>query len=263
MRRLDEKYEFFSVNPTQWFNLLSTIPQLMSTRGILYLLYHNTEITHAFHSLQGSRPDLTGPFSSPNIAIHQLHQREDVDAVIMLEQGLASYLIAKMQAAFSPEIDIFQYLELADKSIREEFGRRFYVWPKEFWEKSLLSLFNRICRLLDELPPDFVCVLTVFEENLVWASLIVHRSQGQIRHITTTKHLEPLDFEIKEWQTDYSKLLKTVAQKLGHPTLGFFTDDETLRFLLRSETPIKFIQQALRTGQIIIDPFPSSIKRRI
>ncbi len=263
MRRLDEKYEFFSVNPTQWFNLLSTIPQLISTRGILYLLYHNTEIIHAFHSLQGSRPDLTGPFSSPTIAIHQLQQREDVDAVIMLEQGLASYLIAKMQAAFSPETDIFQYLELADKSIREELGRRFHVWPKEFWEKSLLSLLNRICQLLDELPPDFVCVLTVFEENLVWASLIVNRSQGQIKHITTTKHLEPLNFEIKEWQTDYSKLLKTVAQKLGQPTLGFFTDDETLRFLLRSETPIKFIQQALRTGQIIIDPFPGSIKRKI
>ncbi|MFW9832128.1 MAG: hypothetical protein ACFFD8_10185, partial [Candidatus Thorarchaeota archaeon] len=143
------------MDSSQWFNLLSALPQFSSQRGILYLLYQNSEIIHAFHSLQGVRPDLTGPFSTPTIVIQQLQHREDVDAVIMLEQGLAIYLVAKMQGAFTPEMDIFQYLELAHESVEEEFGRRFHVWPKEFWRRGLFTLFQRIRMLIDELPSDF------------------------------------------------------------------------------------------------------------
>ncbi len=263
MRRLDEDYEFLDVETSHWFNLLSTLPQFASDRGILFLLYQGAEIFHAFHSLQGTRPDLTGPFSTPSVVVQQMQQRQDVDAVFMVEQGLVVYLLAKMQAAFAPEMDIFQYLELAQTGLEEEVGRRFYVWPKEFWDKGLFSVFHRTRAVLDELPPDFVCVLTIFEENTIWASLIIQGASGQIRRITTTKSMEPLGFTISEWQTDYTKIVEAVAQKIGSPTLGFFTDDETLRFLLRSEAPLDFIRQARRTSQIIIDPIPSRIRSRL
>ncbi len=263
MRRLDENYEFLEVDPNQWFNLLSTLPQLSSKRGILFLLYQGFEIIQAFHSLQGTRPDLTGPISTPSVAIQQLHEREDVEAVIMVEQGLAVYLLAKMQAAFSPEMDILQYIELAQTSIKEELGRRYHVWPQQFMNKGLLSLFQRIRILLNEFPPNFICVLTIFEENDVWTSLIVESVDGQIRRITSVKLLEPFEFTIDEWQTDYPKLLKAIAERFAQPTLGFFTDDETFRFLLRSEAPLEFIRQARRSGQIIIDPIPGRIRSRI
>jgi hypothetical protein len=263
MRRLNENYEFVSFDTSHWFNLFSTLPQFTGDRGILFLLYQGSEILQAYHSLQGSRPDLTGPFSSPPVVIQQMQQREDVDAVFMVEQGLVVYLIAKMQAAFTPEIDIIQYLELAQTSLEEEFERRFHVWPKEFWNKGLFNLFKRTRALLDELPSDYICILAVFEENTIWASLIIQGVDGQVRRITTTKALEPLGITISDWQTDYSKLLEVVAQKMGTPTLGVFTDDETLRFLMRSEAPLKFIQQARRTKQIIVEPIPSRIRNRL
>ncbi|MHA2406335.1 MAG: hypothetical protein ACXACH_06250 [Candidatus Hermodarchaeia archaeon] len=263
MRRLNENYEFVSFDTSHWFNLFSILPQFTGDRGILFLLYQGSEILQAYHSLQGSRPDLTGPFSSPPVVIQQMQQREDVDAVFMVEQGLVVYLIAKMQAAFTPEIDIIQYLELAQTSLEEEFERRFHVWPKEFWNKGLFNLFKRTRALLDELPSDYICILAVFEENTIWASLIIQGVDGQVRRITTTKALEPLGITISDWQTDYSKLLEVVAQKMGTPTLGVFTDDETLRFLMRSEAPLKFIQQARRTKQIIVEPIPSRIRNRL
>jgi hypothetical protein len=235
----------------------------MSKRGALFLLYHEAEIIHAFHSLQGSRPDLTGPFSTPSILVQQMQQREDVDAVFMIEQGLVVYLIAKMQGAFTPEMDIFQYLELAQSSLEDEFGRRFYVWPQEFWNKGLFKLFERIYSVLDELPSNYLCVLTIFEENTIWASLIIEGVDGQIRRITSTQALEPVNITITDWQTDYTKLLEVVAEKIGPPTLGLFTDDETLRFLLRSETPLEFIRQVRRTNQIILDPVPNRIRNRL
>lgn len=263
MRRLSEDYEFSNVESSHWFNLISTLPQFAGKRGILFLLYQGAEIIHAYHSLQGSRQDLTGPFSTPGIAVQQMQQREDVDAVFMIEQGLIVYLMAKMQAAFTPEMDIFQYLELAQSAMEEEFGRRFYVWPKQFWDKGLFSLFHRIQTALGELPSDYVCVFTIFEENTIWASLIIQGFDGQIRRITTTKAIEPLGFVIDEWQTDYGKILEVVAQKIGSPTIGFFTDDETLRFLMRSEAPLEFIKQARRTNQIILDPIPNRIRSQL
>jgi hypothetical protein len=263
MRRIAENYRVFDVEATQWTNLLSTIPQFFSERGVLYLRYHSSEIIQAFHSLQGIRPDLTGPFSTPTTVIQQFHKREDVDAVIMIEEGLAVYLQAKIQAAFKPEMDILQYIELAQNSLREERDRRFHVWPQEFWEKSTLSLFERTQIILDALPSNMVFVLGIFEENKIWASLILLRVDAQIRLITSTKILEPFDFTITDWQTDYKKLLQAVKQKLAEPTLGFFTDDETFRFLLRSDSPLAFISQARKSGQIIINPVPSRIKSRI
>ncbi|MFX1565499.1 MAG: hypothetical protein ACFFCH_05870 [Promethearchaeota archaeon] len=263
MKRLDESYEFQNVEPAHWFNLISTLPQFTSDRGILFLLYQDSEIIHAYHSKQGLRPDLTGPFSTPSIEVQQMQQREGIDAVFMIEQGLIVYLLAKMQAAFTPEIDIFQYLEIAYSSIEGEFNRRFHVFPREFWEKGLFSLFNRIRVVLDELPTNFVGVITIFEEKTIWASLIVQVTDGRIQRITTTKAFEPLEFTIDDWQSDYGKLLEVVARKFGSPTLGFFTDDETLRFLMRSETPLEFIRQARRTNQIILDPLPNRIRNQL
>ncbi|MFW9986182.1 MAG: hypothetical protein ACFFDJ_06445 [Candidatus Odinarchaeota archaeon] len=263
MRRIGENYRVFDVKAMHWTNLLNTIPHFSSERGVLYLRYHSSEITQAFHSLQGIRPDLTGPFSNPMTVIQQLQQREDVDAVFMVEEGLIVYLLAKIQAAFKPDMDILQYLELAQVSLKEELGRRFHVWPQEFWGKSTLALFERVQTLLDVLPPNMVFVLGIFEETQIWASLIFLRVDGQIRLITSTKILEPFEFNIKEWQTDYRNLLKAVKDKLAEPTLGFFTDDETFRFLLRSDTPLAFISQARKAGQIIIDPIPSRIRSRI
>jgi hypothetical protein len=263
MRRLDENYEFQNVETAHWLNLLSILPQFTSARGILFLLYQNNEIIHAFHSIQGSRPDLTGPFSSPSIVVQQMQQREGIDAVVMVEQGLVVYLLAKIQAAFTPEIDIFQYLEIAHSSLEEEFNRRFHVFPRDFREKGLFSVFNRIRKVLDELPTNFVSVITIFEEKTIWASLIVQVTDGRIQRITTTKALEPLGFTFDDWQTDYGKLLEVVARKFASPTLGFFTDDETLRFLMRSETPLEFIRQARRTNQIILDPLPNRVRNQL
>ncbi|MFX1509529.1 MAG: hypothetical protein ACFFBR_04390 [Promethearchaeota archaeon] len=263
MRRLDDNYEFQNVETTHWFNLISTLPQFTSERAILFLLYQNSEIIHAFHSTQGLRPDLTGPFSTPSIIGQQMQQRKGIDAVFMVEQGLVVYLLARMQAAFAPEMDIFQYLEIAHSSLEKEFNRRFHVFPREFWEKGLFSLFQRIRMALDQLPTNFVSVITIFEENTIWASLILQVTDGRIQRITTTKALEPLGFTFKDWQTDYGKLLEVVARKFGSPTLGFFTDDETLRFLMRSETPLEFIRQARRTNQIILDPLPNRIRNKL
>ena len=127
----------------------------------------------------------------------------------------------------------------------------------------MFSLFQRIRTLLDELPPDFLFVFVIFEERQVWTSLIIERIAGQIRRITTTRQLAPKSFEIGEWQTDYKNLLRAVSQQIKPPTLGFFTDDETLRFILQSESPLNFIRQARRRGQIIIDPIPSRIKSQL
>ena len=263
MRRIAEQYEFLNINPAQWVNLLSLLPELTAEKGILYLLYQGTDITHAFHSLQGVRPDLTGPFSTPLIVLEQLYQREDVDAVIMLEQGLAVYLLAKMGGAFSPEMDILRFLEVAQDSIEEEFGRRFFVFPDEFWAKGSFGLFGRIRSLLDALPPDFILVLTVFEENRIWTSLIVEQGGGQIRRITSSQHLESFNLSFEDWQTEYPMFNQAVTQLFGRPTLSVFTDDETLRFLIKSETPLEFLRQAYRKGQIIIEPIPSSIRNRL
>jgi len=263
MRRLDKNFEFTNMTTAHWLNLLSSLPQFLSERGALFLLYKGAEIIHAYHSLQGIRPDLTGPFSTPSILVQQMQQREDVDAVFMIEQGLVVYLIAKMQGAFTPEMDIFQYLELAQTSLEEEFGRRFYIWPQEFWNKSLFKLFERTRSVLDALPINYLCLFTVFEENSIWASLIIEGVNGQIHRITSTQALEPASIRISDWQTDYPKLLELVRQKIGSPTLGVFIDDETLRFLLRSETPLEFIRQARRTNQIILDPVPSRIRNQL
>lgn len=263
MRRLDDNFEFLNVNPTHWLNLLSAFPQFTTDRGILYLVYQENDIIHAVHSQQGARPDLTGPFSTPAIAAKQVQQREEVDAVIMMEYRLPAYLLAKMQAIFTPEMDILGYLELGKQSFEEERGRRLYVWPPEFWTQGILNLVHQMRILLNNFPDDFLCLLVIFEENQIWASLIVQLIGGQIRRFTTLPRLETTGIEITDWRSDYRKIVDFVETQIGRPSLAFFSDDEAFRFLLRSQAPLEFIRQARRSDQVIIDPIPGRLKGQL
>lgn len=263
MRRIDDNFRVLNVNPTHWLHLLSTLPQFIADRGILYLLYQETDIIHAVHSHQGARPDLTGPFSTPAIAAQQLQQREEVDAVIMLESRLASYLLAKMQALFTPEMDIFRYLELGKESLEEERGRRFYIWPPEFWNQGLFNLIQQMRTLLDNLPNDMLGLLVIFEENQIWSSLIFEFLEGRVHRIATLPPLSQIKISISDWQSDYPKLIEYVKEVIGRPSLGFFSDDETFRFLIRSQQPLEFLRQARKAGQIIVDPLPGRIRGQV
>jgi hypothetical protein len=103
----------------------------------------------------------------------------------------------------------------------------------------------------------------VFEENRIWTSLIVEQVDEQIRRISSSQHLEAFNLSFDDWQTEYIMFNQAVTQLFGRPTLSIFTDDETLRFLIKSETPLEFIRQAYQKGQIIIDPVPSSIRNQL
>ena len=195
--------------------------------------------------------------------VQELHERENVDAVVMLDQDLPSYLLAKVQAMFSSDVDVLNLLEMAREAIETELGRRLHIWPPEFWTSNLLSMIHNLHRLMESLPKDLFLLLVAFQENKIWSSLIIQIQGGQLKRITTTKSLHPLDRPITDWREDYKLLLNKMKEQIGRPTIGFFIDDEALRFLFRSSQPIDFIRQARRTGQIILDPLPSQLKRRL
>jgi hypothetical protein len=260
---LNDKYQFFLVDVDQWQHLLSALPLFQFDRGGLYLLYHEQKITYALHTRQGRRTDFEIPFTSPALITKKLQEELDIDAVIMIDQTLAGYLLAKVQAMFSPTMDIFDFLDITRQSLEEELGQRFHVWPREFWNRSGLNLLQNIRMLLENLPKDLLGLVVIFKETEIWASLIIEIQEGKITRVTTTKALEPIDFTISDWQEDYKQITKRVEQLLGKPTIGLFTDDETFRFLLRSSQPLDYIRQARRLDQIIIDPLPSRLRTRI
>ena len=263
MRRIDGELEFLDVDATQWTNLLALLPFFEADRGVLSLVYQGTEILGAVHSRQGDRSDLKGPLTTPAAKAQQLRDREEVDAVVMLEQTLPSYLLAKVQAVFKPDTDILAFIERVREAVEEEFGRRLHVLPREFWTYNVLTLLHNLHRLLEELPEDLLVLLVVFREEEVWTSLIVQMTQGRIQRITTTKALGPLEPPISDWRRDYTRILELMKRKGRQPALGFFTDTETFRFLLRSTTPLDFLRQARRKGQVILDPLPGRLGRHL
>jgi hypothetical protein len=263
VRRINGELELLDVDATQWTNLLSILPFFEAERGVLSLVYQGTEILGAVHSRQGDRNDLKGPLTTPGAKAQQLRDREEVDAVVMLEQTLPSYLLAKVQAMFKPDTDILAYVEKVREAAEEELGRRLHVWPREFWTYNVLTLLHNVQRLLEGLPEDLLILLVVFREEEVWTSLIVQMTQGRIQRVTTTKALGPLEAPITDWHRDYTRILEQMKRKGQQPAIGFFTDDETLRFLLRSTTPLDFLRQARRKGQVVLDPLPGRLARRL
>ncbi|MFX1562299.1 MAG: hypothetical protein ACFFDP_03215 [Promethearchaeota archaeon] len=263
MKKIDDKFEFIDTDFAQWNNLLSVLPFFKIDKGVIYILYRGNEIINAVHSQHGQMLDLIGTFSSPEDTARELQEREEVDAVVMLEHDLSSYLLAKIQAMFDPESDILDFLGLVQKGLEEEKGIRFHVWPPEFWTLSGLVLLNSLVGLLNSLPNDALCLMVIFREQEIWTSLIAEINDGILKRITTTKVLEPFTTQITDYHEDYHKLIDRMTQVIGHPTIGFFTDAETFLFLLRSSSPLEYIRQAYHTGQIILDPLPSSLERRL
>lgn len=263
MRRIDGELEFLDVDATQWANLLAILPLFEVDRGVLGLVYQGTEILGAFHSRQGDRSDLKGLLSTPSAKAQQLRDREEVDAVVMLEQTLPSYLLAKVQAMFKSDVDVLTLLDRTREAAAEELGRRLHIEPREFWTYNVLTLLHNLRKLLEELPEDFLALLVVFREEEVWTSLIVQMTQGRVQRVATIKALGPLEPPIADWRRDYVRILELMKRKGQQPALGFFTDAETFRFLLRSATPLEFLRQARRKSQVVLDPLPGRLSRRL
>jgi hypothetical protein len=263
VRRIDEGLEFVDVDATQWTNLLTILPFFEADRGVLSVLYQGTEILGAIHSLQGDRADLKGPLTTPAAKAQQLREREEVDAVVMLEQTLPNYLLAKVQAMFKPDADILAFVERAREAAEEELGRRLHVVPREFWTYNVLTLLHNLQRLLEELPENLLAVLVVFREEEVWTSLIVQMLQGRVQRVATIKALGQLEPPVTDWHRDYTRILELMKRKGQQPSVGCFTDAETFRFLLRSTAPVDFLRQARRKGQVILDPLPGRLARRL
>jgi hypothetical protein len=116
---------------------------------------------------------------------------------------------------------------------------------------------------LEELPEELLILLVIFREEEIWTSLIVQMKQGHVQRVTTTKALGPLEPPITDWHRDYARILSQMKGKGQAPAIGFFTDAETFRFLLRSTTPLEFLRQARRKGQVILDPLPGRLSRRL
>ena len=264
MRKISETFIFTDVDSTQYRNLLSTLPLFKAERGILTLLYSESggKIINALHSRYGWWSDVTLQFTTPDDTARRLKEKENVDAVILLEERLAGFLLAKLQAQYTSEMDIINYLGKAQEALQEMLGRWFHVEPLEFWNQNVLTLIHRAQILLNALP-NGLSLLAVFSGDELWASLIAQKTGGKLTRISTIEVPEIQRLRISDWRTDYHQLLEQVQQRYGKPSLGLFTDSETFKFLLRSKRPRDFLRQARREEQIILNPAPSRFSLRI
>lgn len=263
MSKISETFIFTDVDSTQYRNLLSALPLFRVERGILTVLYRESggKIINAFHSRYGWWSDVTLQFTTPEDTIRRLKDKENVDAVILLEERLAGLLLAKLQAGYTSEMDITNYLGMAQKTLQEMLGRWFHVEPLEFWSQNVLMLISRAQNLLKALP-NGLSLLAVFSGDELWTSLLAQKTSGKLTKISTIEVPEIQRLRISDWRTDYHQLLEQVQQRYGKPSFGLFTDSETFKFLLRSKHPSDFLQQARREEQIIINPTSARFSMR-
>ncbi|MFX1475546.1 MAG: hypothetical protein ACFFCO_08755 [Promethearchaeota archaeon] len=255
MNNISETFIFTDVDSRQYRNLLSALPLFQGERGILTLLYRESDgkILNAIHSHYGSWSDVTLQFTTPEDTIKQLKAKENVDAVILLEERLAGFLLAKLQAEYTSKMDFINYFLRAQEAVQEKLGIWFHVEPMEFWTQNVLMLFRKAQNLLKSLP-NGLSLLAVFSGDKLWTSLLAQKTDGKLTQISTIDVTEIQGLRISDWRIDYEKLLELVQQRFGKPSLGVFTDTETFKFLLRSSRPWDFLQQARREEQIIINP---------
>lgn len=258
MRGISKDLIFNDVDSKQYLNLLSALPLFRVERGILTLLYseRSEKILNAIHSRYGLWSDVTLQFTNPSDIAKQLKEKESVDAVILLEERLAGFLLSKMQAGYTSKMDIINYLKIAQETLQEMQGKWFHVEPLEFWTQNVLALVGKAQNLLNSLP-DGLSLLVVFSGDEIWTSLLAQKTKGMLTRITTISIPEIQRLRISDWRSEYKQILEQVKEKFGKVSFGLFMDSETFKFLLRSNRPQEFLQKARREEQIIINPTPT------
>lgn len=256
------------IDVNQWRNLHTLILESASARPRIVLIHEDGELLKFVHS-QGA--DVAGNVErvdDPREVAKQVYNANsgNADFAVVFERRAVDHYFARVQDTWSADEDVDEYVHRMYASL-DDYPEGIAVYPGP--ASTTLGLQWRLGASYAEVraaverfvPPETTVVFGIFEDDALWASLVLGFgadkrieavTTADTSEITTGGGFEAISRDIVAW----------VNREYPHCSLGLFTDLDGARALLRSQDKPAAIRDIVAgEGRLLADPLPEQLSR--
>lgn len=185
------------------------------------------------------------------------------DFVMVIERKASDAYFRAVQDAWTPEDDIDVYVHRAF-ALMGDYPDGIVTFPGP--ANHRLGLQWRLGASYADVEaavrafarPDSSAVFGVFEEETLWATLVLHFDADRKIDVVTT--VDPSELAAREGrETIANEVTEWVGRHYGTVSLGLFTDIAGAKRFLEAVNKAKALTELRRTGALIAKPLPSPL----
>jgi len=258
---IDPDVRILDLDPRQFQRLWDVLFPAPGRR--LILIHDGSRVVKAFDTSRGLRPDLlTCDPSDPQALAARLYGSDRPDQVLVLHLEALAEFYTTTHLLYDCDEDGDVYLQRERLALDDE--PELVRYPPEPRGLRLAGLaYEQWEKMLALVPHGRTVVLGVFEQDAIWASLILRMGGGQIDLISSSDAVLPIDYRAADWHAAGRYMIEQVTERIGQPFIGVFCTRAA--FLALVAAPDKLSQLAACHGQssLWLDPCPPGLLQLI
>jgi len=188
----------------------------------------------------------------------------NTDFVLVIDRKSVEDFFAKLQDSWKAEEDLDVYVHRMFASL-DDYPEGIVTFPGS--ARNNLGLQWRLGAKYEDIdeaikrfiPAESSLVFGIFEDNVLWTSLVLGFDvDKKINNITTADPSE-LD-QSGDWQVQSKRMIDWVNKKYPKCSLGIFTTLQEAKQILKSDDKLELILQFRKEGKLFFEPVPEVLK---
>lgn len=255
------------IDVNHWRNLQSLLLESAKGKRRIILIHENGELLKFVHSRREDINRTVDRVDNPHdVAKKVYHDNEGkADFVVVFERSAVDRYTARFQDTWKVDEDLDEFVR-RQYTMMDEFSDGIVTYPRPARETLGLqwrigARYNDVKAAVSQyVQPDSTVILGIFERDALWATLVLHFDRDRRVNVITT--VDPSELTMTQGREAIAKeVVSWVNRKYPTCSIGLFTDLDSARSWLSSQSKAAALRQLAEQGKLIADPFPGSLTR--
>lgn len=255
------------IDVNHWRNLQSLLLESAKGKRRIILIHENGELLKFVHSRREEINRTVDRVDNPQeVAKKVYHDNEGkADFVVVFERNAVNRYTAQFQDTWKVNEDLDEFVH-RQYTLMDEFGDGIVTYPRP--ARETLGLQWRVGASYDEVKaavnqyvkPDSTVVFGIFENEALWATLVLHFDADRRVNVITT--VDPSELILSGGREAIAReIVAWVNRKYPSCSIGLFTDLESAKRFIASSDKMSTLRELAEQGKLIADPFPGSLTK--
>lgn len=255
------------IDVNHWRNLQSLLLESAKGKRRIILIHENGELLKFVHSRREEINRTVDRVDNPHeVAKKVYHDNEyKADFVVVFERNAVDRYTARFQNTWKAEEDLDEFVR-RQYTMMDDFGDGIVTYPRS--ARETLGLQWRVGASYDQVKaavsqyvqPDSTVVFGIFQNDALWATLVLHFDVDRRVNVITT--VDPSELTLSGGREAIAKeIVDWVNRKYPTCSIGLFSDLDSARNFISSQDKAATLRDLAEQGKLIADPFPGSLAK--
>jgi len=251
-----------NIDVDNWRNLQQLVLESSREKRRIIVIHERGEIIKFVHSQKNEITKSVDRVNDAAKVAEQIYNDNfaNTDFVLVIDRRSVEDFFAKVQNSWKADEDLDVYVHRMFASL-DDYPEGIVTFPGS--ARNNLGLQWRLGAKYEDIdeaikrfiPAESSLIFGIFDDNVLWASLVLgFNADKKINNITTADPSE-LD-QSGNWKVQSKRMIEWVNKKYPKCSVGIFTTLKEARQILKSDDKLKLILQFKKEGKLLVEPIP-------